>query len=552
MSLRSRLLLALGVVAVAALLAADVATYSALRSFLLSRVDYDLQSSHAPIEAALTGGPSGQGGPGGQPSANGQLGANGQPGPNGQLGPNRQNGPPFGGSGECNFRLDPQTYLQIRNGSVTLCDQLAYPTGGNTTYSPRLPTQINGLTVKTDLGGRPEPTVYFNAPSAQKGGPEFRVRASQLSNGQQLILAVPLTETHETLHRLLLIELAVTGGALILAGLIGAWLVHVGLRPLRDIERTAGAIAQGELDQRVPGANRKTEVGRLAEALNAMLGRIQQAFAARDATEMALRQSEGRLRRFVADASHELRTPVAAVSAYAELFERGAESRPQDLARVMSGIRGETARMGHLVEDLLLLARLDESRPFERSPVDLVAVATEAVEAARAVGPEWQLGVEATGPVFVSGDSSRLRQVFDNLLSNVRAHTPPGTTAIIAISRAGGEVLCQVTDDGPGIGADDAARLFERFFRADPSRSAGERRRRPWPVHRGRHRRRPRGPRGGRPGPRPGTRGHLHHPDAGPRRPGLRGSAGAGRRAGPGCARAPSSTSAPTQIRFAC
>ena len=114
---------------------------------------------------------------------------------------------------------------------------------------------------------------------------------------------------------------------------------------------------------------------------------------------MALRQSEGRLRRFVADASHELRTPVAAVSAYAELFERGAESRPQDLARVMSGIRGETARMGHLVEDLLLLARLDESRPFERSPVDLVAVATEAVEAARAVGPEWQFDVDATGPV---------------------------------------------------------------------------------------------------------------------------------------------------------
>ncbi len=454
MSLRSRLLLALGVVAVAALLAADVATYSALRSFLLSRVDYDLQSSHAPIEEALTGGPNGQGAPGGQ------LGPNGQ---------NGQNGPPFGGSGECNFRLDPQTYLQIRNGSVTLCDQLAYPTGGTATYSPRLPTQINGLTVKNDLGG--EPTVYFNAPSAQKGGPEFRVRASQLSNGQQLILAVPLTETYETLHRLLLIELAVTGGALVLAGLIGAWLVHVGLRPLRDIERTAGAIAQGELDQRVPGANRKTEVGRLAEALNVMLGRIQQAFAARDATEMELRQSEGRLRRFVADASHELRTPVAAVSAYAELFERGAESRPQDLARVMSGIRGETARMGHLVEDLLLLARLDESRPFERSPVDLVAVATEAVEAARAVGPQWQFGVEAAGPVLVSGDSSRLRQVFDNLLSNVRAHTPPGTTATITIAAAGDEVVCQVTDDGPGIGTDDAARLFERFFRADPSRS---------------------------------------------------------------------------------
>ena len=144
---------------------------------------------------------------------------------------------------------------------------------------------------------------------------------------------------------------------------------------MRDIERTAGAIAAGDLTHRVPGEDRKTEVGRLAAALNVMLGRIQEAFAARDATEAALRHSEGRLRRFVADASHELRTPVAAVSAYAELFERGAESRPEDLARVMNGIRGETARMGHLVEDLLLLARLDESRPIDRAPVDLAEVA---------------------------------------------------------------------------------------------------------------------------------------------------------------------------------
>jgi two-component system OmpR family sensor kinase len=175
----------------------------------------------------------------------------------------------------------------------------------------------------------------------------------------------------QTLHRLLLIELAVTGAALLLAGLIGWWLVHLGLRPLRAIERSAGEIAAGDLSHRVPGENPNTEVGRLATALNVMLQRIQEAFAARQASEM-------RLRRFVADASHELRTPVAAVSAYAELFERGASNRPEDLARVMTGIRGETARMGSLVEDLLLLARLDESRPIDRAPVDLVAVAADA------------------------------------------------------------------------------------------------------------------------------------------------------------------------------
>src|SRR5204863_663399 len=145
--------------------------------------------------------------------------------------------------------------------------------------------------------------------------------------------------------------------------------------------------------------------------------------------------------------------------AYAELFERGADNRPEDLARVMSGIRGETARMGHLVEDLLLLARLDESRPIDRAPVDLAAVAEEAVEAARAVGPKWPLEFRADGPVVVAGDRIRLRQVFDNLLANVRAHTPPGTTSTISISRLDGEAVCRVSDNGPGITAENAARL---------------------------------------------------------------------------------------------
>jgi two-component system, OmpR family, sensor kinase len=137
----------------------------------------------------------------------------------------------------------------------------------------------------------------------------------------------------------------------------------------------------------------------------------------------------------------------------------------------MSGIRGETARMGHLVEDLLLLARVDESRPIDRAPVDLTLVAGEAVEAARAVGPEWPLDTHADGPVMVLGDRTRLRQVFDNLLANVRAHTPPGTRATVTISTDGREAKCQISDNGPGISAENAHRLFERFFRADPSRS---------------------------------------------------------------------------------
>src|SRR5437660_1690597 len=206
-------------------------------------------------------------------------------------------------------------------------------------------------------------------------------------------------------------------------------------------ETTVAAFAEGELDRRVPGDTAPTEVGHLARALNTMLGRIQDAFAARDATEAELRLSEERLRRFVADASHELRTPLSAVAAYAELFERGARAQPEDLARVMAGVRSETARMGLLVEDLLLLARLDEGRPLERRPVELVRVAAEAVDAARTVDSSWPAQLVASQPVEVTGDSARLRQVIDNLLANVRAHTPVGTRTTVRVAKEASDAI---------------------------------------------------------------------------------------------------------------
>src|SRR6266852_899932 len=176
------------------------------------------------------------------------------------------------------------------------------------------------------------------------------------------------------------------------------------------------------------------------------------------------------MRRFVADASHELRTPLTAVRAYAELFTRGAEERPQDLARSMSGISRESERMSVLVEDLLLLARLDEGRPLELEPVELDEVVGEAVETARAVDPERQLDVELE-PARVLGDRDRLRQVVDNLLSNVRAHTPPGAPASVSLRRVDGTAELAVADTGPGMDDDELGRVFERFFRADPSRA---------------------------------------------------------------------------------
>jgi two-component system OmpR family sensor kinase len=245
---------------------------------------------------------------------------------------------------------------------------------------------------------------------------------------------------------------------------LGWWLVRLGLRPLADVEETAAAIAEGDLDRRVPGDDQATEVGRLAHTLNTMLGRIQDAFAERDATE-------ARLRRFVADASHELRTPLAAVSAYAEVFERGASTRPDDLTRVMAGIRTETKRMGDLVQDLLLLARLDEGRAPERQPVEVVGLAAEAVEAATTVGPEWPVRLDAAQPAEVVGDRTQLRQVLDNLLANVRAHTPPGTAAVVTIALAGTDVEIKVSDRGPGLSDEQRDKVFERFYRAEASRS---------------------------------------------------------------------------------
>jgi two-component system OmpR family sensor kinase len=245
---------------------------------------------------------------------------------------------------------------------------------------------------------------------------------------------------------------------------LGLWLVRVGLRPLRNIEGTAAKIAGGELSSRVPETDERTEVGRLGVALNTMLERIEDAFAKQQ-------EAERHLRRFVADASHELRTPVSAVGAYAELFERGAQQRPDDLARVLRGVRVETARMQALIEDLLLLTRLDEGRPLERQPVELVGLAGEAVEAAQTISADWPLTIEADRPVEVTADRMRLREVLDNLLANVRTHTPPGTPTTVRVRASGAEAVIEVADEGPGLEAEDAARVFERFYRADPSRA---------------------------------------------------------------------------------
>ena len=449
MSLRLRLLVAVGLIAVAALVVADFATYSALRSSLYQQVDQQLGGYRLGVHVgALTGAVEcqpPQGGGGGGPG-DGGFGTSGG-------GPN----------------VSGIYYSAVLNQNGSVASGLECPAYvGQDAYRPALPNPITGFTAQPD--GSQE--AFFTTGSIASDGPAFRVRAVKLpQNGGAIdVVAQPLRDQTSTLHTLFLTELAVTAIALVLALAGGWWLVRLGLRPLEDVERTADSIAAGNLDQRVPGADKPTEVGRLARALNVMLERIQTAFSARVASEARLRENEQHLRQFVADASHELRTPIAAVSAYAELFERGASQHSEDLPRVAAGIRTETARMDRLVNDLLTLARLDEGIPMQQAPVELVGVASAAVRTATAVGPEWPVTFWAAHPVEVTGDEDRLRQVLDNLLANVRAHTPAGTTSTVRVTQMDSHAEVEVRDTGPGMPAEEARRIFERFYRVDPAR----------------------------------------------------------------------------------
>ena len=458
MSLRLRLLVAVGLIAVVALVVADFATYSALRTTLYNQVDQQL--AHQPprlVQNVVTGGAV-------CPSPQHDFGGAGPVGNSG--------GGPGSGGGDNFPNVVGISYVGVVNRNGAVVQDLECPAYvGDHPYRPQLPSPITGFSTQPD-GTQ---VAQFTTGSIASGGPAFRVRATKIMGpnygGDVLVQAQTLVDQSGTLHNLFLIELAVTAGAIVFALAAGWWLVRLGLRPLEDVERTADSIAAGNLDQRVPGADQATEVGRLARALNVMLERIQAAFDARLRSEARLKDNEQHLRQFVADASHELRTPIAAVSAYAELFERGGTEHSDDLPRIVSGIRVETARMDRLVNDLLTLARLDEGVPMEMAPVELVSLASDAVRTATAVGPEWPVRFWAAHPVEVTGNKDRLRQVLDNLLANVRAHTPRGTAATVRVDQVGDHAEIEVRDKGPGMPDEEARRVFERFYRVDPART---------------------------------------------------------------------------------
>ncbi|MGV9744901.1 sensor histidine kinase [Rhodococcus zopfii] len=307
--------------------------------------------------------------------------------------------------------------------------------------------------------------------SADGFGTRWRVLATVDPDGGTTVVAMSLEETDETVGRLVALQFGIGAAVLVALGVAGYFVVRRSLRPLREVERTAVAIAGGDLHERVPERDPRTEVGRLSVALNTMLAQIQSAFAATAASEESARRSEERMRRLVADAGHELRTPLTTIRGFSELYRQGV-GRDTDL--LMTRIENESRRMGILVEDLLLLARLDAQRPLEQKAVDLLALASDAVHGARAVAADRTIGLEIIdGPGIpeVLGDAVRLRQVLDNLVTNALTHTPADASVTVRVGTVGDRVVLEVADTGPGLAEPDRERVFERFYRADSSRT---------------------------------------------------------------------------------
>ena len=435
MSLRVRLVATTLALFTIGLAIAGGTTYGFLRSFLLKRVDQELFSVRADVEGALL-------------AQARQSGIAAGPGPFGRFPRGDRGGiaVPFG------------TYAELRDPTGQKLAAISFGRNQDDT-APSHPVIPATVPVGTD--GSPAP---FTTSVDHHTSQHFRALGEQIGDGLTVIVAIPMSDADQTLRRLIAVELTVAAGVLAAIAATSLFLIRRGLRPLDRMGETAGAIAAGDLSQRVEVSGDRTEIGRLGDALNAMLAQIELSFAERQATE-------ARLRQFVADASHELRTPLTSIRGWAELFRRGAASRPDDLARAMTRIEDESTRMTSLIEGMLALARLDEGLPLGHERVDLASLAVDSVDDARVVEPGRPITLDSSGDTVVVGDGARLQQVLANLLSNARQHTPPATPVHVDVSRRDADVVLTVRDEGPGMTDDEAARIFERFYRADPSRA---------------------------------------------------------------------------------
>lgn len=300
---------------------------------------------------------------------------------------------------------------------------------------------------------------------------QWRAVTVRSPRGELITVAVDLSDLAATVRALALLQAGIGSAVLLVLGVAGYWVVHRSLRPLVEVEKTAAAIAAGHLESRVPQGDLGTEVGQLSLALNGMLAQIQQAVAASEQSAEKARESEDRMRRFITDASHELRTPLTTIRGFAELYRQGAAS---DVEMLMSRIESESRRMGGLVDDLLLLAQLDAQRPLDRRRVDLLGLVSDAVHDAQSIATDRPIVMEVfdgPGTPEVLGDESRLRQVLTNLVANALQHTPSPTRVRVRVGTEGDDAVVEVADEGPGMREEDARRVFERFYRADSSRT---------------------------------------------------------------------------------
>ncbi|HEV7864192.1 MAG TPA: ATP-binding protein [Acidimicrobiia bacterium] len=447
MTLRLRLVLGLVVLVTAGLAVFGFATYELFSRSQYNRLDDQVRASASTVVAQLarTAGLDLGGGPGGGP---------------GHGGPDEGDG--HGGRPAPPTAVPLTTYAELRDANGVVIGSIAQ---SSTAAVPKLDATV----IETGAGGR-----FWSTGSAGGSG-QWRVYAAPADHldGDTVVVAVPLTEVTSALRRLVLIE-GSAGVALLALLATGAWLLlRRGLRPLEQMATSASSITAGNLSGRVSPSEGRTEVGQLGLALNTMLGELESAFAERDRTEHRLRQ-------FLADASHELRTPLTSIQGFAELFRLGAPAagapdRPAgapgvDLPVIMRRIEEESARMKTLVEDLLLLARLDQTRPIERAPVDLAVLAADACSDAVAAAPGRPVVLDAPEPVVILGDRDHLRQAIANLVANAVRHTPAGTPIEVSARAAGGAATVAVRDHGAGLDEEALGHVFDRFWQADHAR----------------------------------------------------------------------------------
>ena len=460
------------VLLVAGLITTDVVTSSSLRSFLLGRLDEQIDASQNQAYLYISqvyrrDVRAGDRTPVTDPGAwLAELAA--KPSGPGRFGAGPSNPPRLSGA-VLAARLSSDAYVEVISSVGKVVIRVPSGLAGSPDPAPLLPRRLPVKHIPTPQRFGTEHGPYapdsqsIDVPAVGSRGLQYRVHALAVPGGV-IVTAISLDPTDKTLASLTHVEVIVSIAVISALLVLTLWIIRLGMRPLDDMTETAGAIAGGDLTRRIRRADDRSEVGRLGSALNGMLSQIEAAFRERTS-------SESRLRRFVADASHELRTPLTSIRGYAELLRKGAFDTEDDRRRAAERIEGEAARMSLLVEDLLLLARLDQGRPPVREPVDLCRVVADAVDATRVNAEGRPVTLETDGPVVVRGDAARLRQIVDNLLQNAVVHTPAATPVHVEVGRDGPNAVVRVADEGPGLDTEQAAQVFDRFYRGSEART---------------------------------------------------------------------------------